>query len=61
MSSKTWKLTNGDLINNIWYKINTIVTVIATTQPKTQNKTEQLGWSGIIFGKKTTTTDVITF
>jgi hypothetical protein len=28
--------------------------VIATTQPTTQNKTKQFGWSGIIIGKKTT-------
>jgi hypothetical protein len=40
---------------------------IATTQPTTQNKTKQFGWSGIIIGKKTTTPppppqhDVITF
>jgi hypothetical protein len=28
--------------------------LIATTQPTTQNKTRQFGWSGIIIGKKTT-------
>ena len=28
---------------------------IATTQPTTQNKAKQLGWCGIIIGKKTTT------
>ena len=41
---------------------------ISTTQPTTQNKTKQFGWSGIIIGKKptphhhttTTTTYVIT-
>ena len=27
---------------------------IATTQPTTQNKTKQFGWSGIIIGKITT-------
>jgi hypothetical protein len=27
---------------------------IATTQPTTQNKTKQFGWSGIIIGKKPT-------
>jgi hypothetical protein len=30
--------------------------LIATIQPTTQNKTKQLGWCGIIIGKKTTTT-----
>jgi hypothetical protein len=30
--------------------------VIATTQPTTQNKTKQFGWSGIIIGKKNHTT-----
>jgi hypothetical protein len=29
---------------------------IATIQPTTQNKTKQLGWCGIIIGKKPTTT-----
>ena len=28
---------------------------IATTQPTTQNKAKQLGWCGIIIGKKPTT------
>jgi hypothetical protein len=31
-------------------------TTFATTQPTTQNKTKQLGWCGIIIGKKPTTT-----
>jgi hypothetical protein len=36
---------------------------IATTQPTTQNKTKQFGWSGIIIGKTHhhTATDVMTF
>ena len=36
---------------------------IATTQPTTQNKAKQLGWCGIIIGKKTTTPPpgIITF
>jgi hypothetical protein len=35
---------------------------IATTEPTTQNETKQFGWSGIIIGKKTTTTPgLITF
>ena len=33
-----------------------IFLLIATTQPTKQNKTKQLGWRGIIIGKKTTTT-----
>jgi hypothetical protein len=28
--------------------------IIATTQPTTQNKTKEFGWSGIFIGKKTT-------
>jgi hypothetical protein len=34
---------------------STLSTFIATIQPTTQNKTKQLGWCGIIIGKKTTT------
>jgi hypothetical protein len=30
------------------------ISFIATIQPTTQNKTKQLGWCGIIIGKKTT-------
>jgi hypothetical protein len=38
--------TCGD--NDTWPRI------IATTQPTTQNKTKEFGWSGIIIGKKPT-------
>ena len=57
--------TYSVLLNN-WLRIQTLASytahtihylysVIATIQPRTQNKTKQLGWCGIIIGKKTTT------
>jgi hypothetical protein len=36
------------------------ISFIATIQPTKQNKTKQLGWCGIIIGKKTTTTTTTT-